>query len=304
MVCVVRLRALSWPIGIAAGAAIYATLWALTGERIVPGLQAFVLTGLVQAELAEFRTDRPAETGPLVTRPAFQRRALGLLLLSAGTMFLLTSALAEQVGVQDARDWIRDLGPWGPLLLIVVLASAMLFSPIPNVPFFIAAGLAWGTPLGTLYSVLGQVLGATCAFWVSRKLGRKHLPRLVGERAASQVDRLSKRLGPQVIFWARMIPVVSFDLASYAAGLTAMRYLPFVIAAALGSIIPTAVVAHFGESLDGSLEGLLVSIVLVVAAVVLPTTIWAIRNRSTLPRMSEWPDAVRKALAPPDVNSV
>lgn len=294
-----RLRLIGWPVGLAAGAGLFAVLWLLTGERAVPALQAIVVVGWVRAEIAGVGLPAPPHTGPLVTRPAFRRRALAVLLLGAGMGTLLTSALAGAVSVDDARGWIRDLGPWGPLLLVVVVAAAMLFSPIPNIPFFVAAGLAWGTPLGTLYSVLGQVLGATCAFWVSRKLGRKHLPRLVGAGAAQHIDRVSAHLGPQVVFWARMLPVISFDLASYAAGLTAMRYVPFVVAAGLGAIIPTAAVAHFGQALGGSLRGILVSLGIVALATIIPAAIWAVRNWSTLPRLAELPALIRGAFFPP-----
>lgn len=294
-----RLRLLGWPVGLAAGAGLFLVLWLLTGERAVPALQALVLAGWVRAEFAGVGLPAPPHTGPLVARPAFRRRALAVLLLGVGMGTLLTSALAGAVSVDDARGWIRDLGPWGPLLLVVVVAAAMLFSPIPNIPFFVAAGLAWGTPLGTLYSVVGQVIGATCAFWVSRKLGRKHLPRLVGARAAQQIDRVSVHLGPQVVFWARMLPVISFDLASYAAGLTAMRYVPFVVAAGLGAIIPTAAVAYFGQALGGSLQGVIVSLGIVALATVVPAAIWAVRNWSTLPRLAELPALIRSAFFPP-----
>ena len=157
--------------------------------------------------------------------------------------------------------------------------------------------------MGTAYSVIGQIIGASCAFWISRSLGRRHLARIVGETPAAQIDRLSKHLGTKVVFWARMIPFISFDLTSYAAGLTAMRYGPFILAAAFGSVIPTAVVVHFGEALDESWSARLLSGGLVLAAILIPTGIWALRNRSTLPRRGEWKRAFAEFLAGPKVET-
>lgn len=297
-----RLRRAGLPIAAIAAGGLYLALLAGTGERILPAVLAFVLFGWVRAELDVLGTIEEGEgRGPLIGRPAFRRRATAVMFMGLGTMLLLGGLLAEHVSVDDAREWIRDLGAWGPILLIAVLAAAMVFSPIPNVPLFIAAGLVWGTPLGTVYSVIGQIIGASSAFWISRALGRRHLARIVGEIPAARIDRLSKHLGTRVVFWLRMIPFISFDLTSYAAGLTAMRYGPFILAAALGSVIPTAVVVHFGEALDGSWGARFLSGGLVLAAILIPTGIWALRNRSTMPRRGEWKRAFEELLAGPRV---
>src|SRR5690606_21315337 len=77
------------------------------------------------------------------------------------------------------QEWVEDRGVLGPVVFILVMAFSVLFAPIPNVPIFIAAGLAWGIVLGTIYSMVGMMLGSTMAFYFSRWFGRKHLPRLI-----------------------------------------------------------------------------------------------------------------------------
>ncbi|MBK9342816.1 MAG: VTT domain-containing protein [Dehalococcoidia bacterium] len=84
-------------------------------------------------------------------------------------------------------------------------------------------------------------------------------------RARDRVDRLALQMGPQLVFWWRMMPV-SFDFAAYAAGLTKMGFKQFITLVALGSIVPTTVVVGFGDSFGKSLAALLVTGGLIVLA--------------------------------------
>ena len=127
----------------------------------------------------------------------------------------------------------------------------MVFAPIPNPPFMIAAGLIWGVTLGVVYAVIGQLIGAAIIFWISRRFGRRFIPRLAGEEGAERIDRLAKEMGPQLVFWWRMMPI-TFDFAAYAAGLTAISFRLFITLVLLGSIVPTAVVVSFGDSFNHS----------------------------------------------------
>jgi uncharacterized membrane protein YdjX (TVP38/TMEM64 family) len=173
--------------------------------------------------------------------------------------------MTGDLDVEDVREWIRDLGVWGPILLITVLAVAMVIAPIPNPPFMIAAGIAWGTVLGVVYSVIGQLIGSMIIFWVSRKFGRRFIPRLIGQEGADRVDQLAAQMGPQLVFWWRMMPI-SFDFAAYAAGLTKMGFKQFITLVALGSIVPTTVVVGFGDSFGKSWQALAVTGSLIVLA--------------------------------------
>ncbi|HEX6030630.1 MAG TPA: VTT domain-containing protein, partial [Tepidiformaceae bacterium] len=124
-----------------------------------------------------------------------------------------------------------------------------LFAPIPNAPIFIAAGLAWGPVIGTVYSMLGMALGSVIAFYVARWVGRRHLPRLVGAKAAARLDDLADRMGGRLVFWARMLPAVNFDYISFIAGLTSVRFWTFFLYSMLGMLLPTTVAVIAGDGL-------------------------------------------------------
>lgn len=157
--------------------------------------------------------------------------------------------LSLEIDAEPFQDWVDGLGIWGPLAYMGILAISVLFAPIPNAPIFIAAGLAWGPVLGTIYSLAGMMLGSAAAFWVSRRFGRKYLPMLIGSKAAARLDNLSQTMGGKVIFWARMLPVVNFDWVSFVAGITAMRFWTFFTWSFFGMILPTAVAVVAGDGL-------------------------------------------------------
>jgi len=154
------------------------------------------------------------------------------------------------VDADPLRERVDDYGLWGPIVFILFMAISVLFAPIPNVPIFIAAGLVWGPVLGTVYSMAGIMLGSTMAFGVSRALGRRHLHRLIGSKAAQRMDSMADHFGGRLVFWSRMLPVVNFDIISYIAGLTSVRFPVFFLYSFLGMLTPTTVAVVAGDSLE------------------------------------------------------
>ncbi|GAB4330883.1 MAG: hypothetical protein Kow0010_15930 [Dehalococcoidia bacterium] len=239
------------------------------------------------------RTEPLARDMPLLQHPVFRRRLITLAAVGGATVLILYELLVGDFETEEVRDWVDGLGIWGPILLIGVLAAAMVFAPIPNPPFMIAAGLVWGIFLGVVYSVIGQLIGAAIIFWISRKAGRRFIPRLIGHEGARRVDQLANEMGPQLIFWWRMMPI-SFDFAAYAAGLTAISFRLFITLVFLGSLLPTTVVVAFGDSFNRSWTARAVTAAIVLVAVSVPATIMYLRYRERLPAPREM---LRMALA-------
>ncbi|MCA9843745.1 MAG: TVP38/TMEM64 family protein [Dehalococcoidia bacterium] len=198
-------------------------------------------------------TDLAFQSGevPILLRPkVLVGLVLGFLLMVAAYFAAVQIFdLSLSIDAEPFQEWVDGWGLLGPLVYMVVLAASVLFAPIPNLPIFIAAGLAWGPVLGTVYSMGGMMLGSAAAFWVSRRLGRGWLPRLIGISTAARLDDLATRMGGRVIFWARMLPVVNFDFISFLAGLTAIRFSTFFLYSFLGMLLPTTIAVIAGDSL-------------------------------------------------------
>ena len=185
----------------------------------------------------------------------FRKSTIAILIggfLAMGIAYVIVSewlGLSYQIDAEPFQDWVDGFGPWGPIVFIIAMAVSVLIAPIPGAPIFVAAGLAWGPVVGTIYSMTGLMLGSSLAFWLSRRLGRRHLPRLVGPRVASRLDDLAGSMGGRVIFWARMLPIVNFDWISFVAGMTAIGFWTFFFASLAGSLVPTTVGVVAGDAL-------------------------------------------------------
>tara|TARA_R110002094_G_scaffold142996_13_gene133168 strand:- start:2694 stop:3374 length:681 start_codon:yes stop_codon:yes gene_type:complete len=142
--------------------------------------------------------------------------------------------------------WTKAAGLWGPFLIITLMTVAVVATPIPSAPIALAAGAAYGHILGTVYIVLGAELGAIIAFTLARFLGRDVLVRWLGEK----IDR--GWLGSQnaltaAAFVSRLMPFISFDIVSYAAGLSTLHFWRFALATLAGVMPVSFVLAHFGN---------------------------------------------------------
>jgi uncharacterized membrane protein YdjX (TVP38/TMEM64 family) len=192
-----------------------------------------------------------SEQPPLLLRKRVIAGIVVAFLVIAGGYLWLSSAYDLQIEIEAEpfRDWMDDLGIWGPIAYMGVLAVSVLFAPIPNAPVFFAAGLAWGPVLGTLYSLAGLLVGSAIAFWVARRMGRRWLPRLVGKRVAARIDGMADTMGGRLVFWVRMLPVLNFDWISYLAGLTSIPFRSYFAWSAAGMVLPTFVAVGAGDGL-------------------------------------------------------
>ncbi len=198
-------------------------------------------------EALMFEGDEPPM---LLRRPVIAGMVAGFALL-VGLYFVASSyfGFSTEIDAEPFQEFVERQGALGPIVFILIMALSVLVAPIPNAPIFFAAGLAWGPVLGTVYSLVGLLIGSAAAFWLSRKLGRKWLPRLVGRRIAERTDALAETMGGRVVFFARMLPVINFDWLSFIAGVTAIKFRTFFVASALGMVIPTGAAVVAGDGL-------------------------------------------------------
>jgi len=177
-------------------------------------------------------------------------------------LFLLLALIATYVALDETgtlgtildaaalREKVEHLGTWGPLAIIALMMLAVLASPIPSAPIAMAAGAAYGHTWGTLYVVAGAEAGALAAFGIARMLGHAALHRWFGGRLPAGMIGSQNAL-TWIVFASRLLPFVSFDLVSYAAGLTLLSAWRFALATLAGVIPASFLLAHFGHEMSG-----------------------------------------------------
>jgi uncharacterized membrane protein YdjX (TVP38/TMEM64 family) len=205
--------------------------------------------------------------------------ALALSIVGAYWLAYESGAMAIILDGYALRQWVLGLGLAGPLAVVGLMILAILVSPIPSAPVALAAGALYGHGWGTAYIALGAELGALAAFGIARLLGRDALHHWFGGRLPRT------RLGSQgalmtIVFVSRLLPFISFDVVSYAAGFTVLAWWRFALAT-LAGILPTSfLLAHFGgEMASGELERILYAALLLGLLTAVPLGIHYLRQR-------------------------
>ena len=158
---------------------------------------------------------------------------------------------------------IRELGVLGPILIILLMSVAIVFNPLPSAPVALTAGAVYGHTMGTVYVVAGAEIGAILAFVIARWAGFDLTRRFFGETGMFQRIN-SQRTLTILVFVSRLIPFMSFDLVSYAAGLSPIKFWRFALATLLGLIPVSFALAHFGSEIDEGNYQLVIGIVLML----------------------------------------
>jgi uncharacterized membrane protein YdjX (TVP38/TMEM64 family) len=193
-----------------------------------------------------------------------------LYLLSAGFRSEVSQALGilGRGDIAGLRDYILSFGLWAPIASCFLMVLQALVAPVPSFLVTFANGLAFGVFWGWMLSLFGHVLAAAVCFWISRALGREPVEVLVGKTGLQSADRWFARWGMYAVFVGRLVPGVAFDVISYAAGLTRMRFRNFLVATALGIFPQTFLYSYLGRQAPEYVALFLVTSGLVVAGVV------------------------------------
>lgn len=143
-------------------------------------------------------------------------------------------------------SWIEASGIWGPVVVVLVMALAIVVSPLPSAPIALAAGAAYGHWFGTALVILGAELGALAAFLMARWLGRPIIERYLGQSLGTGLLG-SQNMLTFLVFASRLLPFLSFDLISYAAGFSKLHLWRFALATLAGIVPASFFLAHMGS---------------------------------------------------------
>ena len=174
---------------------------------------------------------------------------------------------------------IESAGALGPLVIIGFFMIAVVINPLPSAPIALAAGFAYGHTWGTIYVIIGSVTGAFIAFTIARLLGKDILYRWFGEKL--KMGLLGSQLGLMgMIVVFRLLPFISFDIVSYAAGLTNITWWRFLLATTVGIIPASFLLAHFGSEMTTGDPGRIgITVLLLGFMTVIPVVVKVVMNR-------------------------
>ena len=106
--------------------------------------------------------------------------------------------------------------------------------------------------------------------------------KLTTKGALKQIDAFFERYGSQSILIARLLPFISFDIVSYAAGLTGMGFWGFMLMTGIGQLPATIVYSYVGGMLTGGAQKVVTALLILFALsalIVLFRQIWKDRQK-------------------------
>ncbi|MFC4102014.1 TVP38/TMEM64 family protein [Paenibacillus xanthanilyticus] len=177
---------------------------------------------------------------------------------------------------EGVKRHILSFGVWSPLIYIIVYTIRPLLF-FPATVLCLAGGLAFGPVRGTVYTMIGFTCDSILVFVLARKFGGRLFSAPTG-RILAWRERLEKR-SFITVFTLRLIPVVPFDVTSVAAGLSSVRFLPYIGATVIGTAPVTIAYSMLGDRLTrGFGPALLLALLLVLVFALLPF-LWLRRGR-------------------------
>lgn len=111
----------------------------------------------------------------------------------------------------------------------------IIVSVLPGQALQFAAGYAYHFWLGLLFSLIGVALGTFITFYLARFLGKDALHVIFGEEKFNRfVHTLNSKRSYIVLFVIFLIPGIPKDLFTYAAGVSEIRIVPFLLLSLIG----------------------------------------------------------------------
>ncbi len=196
--------------------------------------------------------------------------AIVVLLGLAGGVYVFSQAYLDVLFDTAAlQSWLDQFGILAPVVFILIQMLQVIFAPIPGQAVALAAGYLFGAVAGTIYSMIGVVLGSAIAFLIARRYGRPAVESLLAADVIDRFDEFVDWAGVPGLLVFVLIPGLPDDAISFLAGLAKFRLPTFLGVIIVGRLPAYVLTVYAGDSLAGGelLEALLVLIVLIAVSV-------------------------------------
>jgi uncharacterized membrane protein YdjX (TVP38/TMEM64 family) len=181
---------------------------------------------------------------------------------------------AIEGNTDEVRTQINGLGVGGPLL-IIALTLIHTVIPFPAEIINAAAGFAYGFFPAIALVTVGWMASALLCYAFGRSVARPLLDRWFGAERFERLEGMIERGGVALLLAVRLIPIVPFSLAGYAAGAARVPIWRFLWTTLVGYMPITVLAVYFGTRL----EGLSLTDPLVLGSIVVVIVLLAIGHR-------------------------
>jgi uncharacterized membrane protein YdjX (TVP38/TMEM64 family) len=185
------------------------------------------------------------------------------------------------INVEAIKEYILSFGVWAPVISFILMILQSVVAPLPAfIITFANAGL-FGWVNGAILSWSSAMVGAILCFFIARLLGRDAVEKLTSKFALKSINDFFEKHGKYAILIARLLPFISFDIVSYAAGLTSMSFWSFFVATGIGQLPATIIYSYVGGMLAGGAKMMVFGLLTLFAVSILMVLLKKIYNEKS-----------------------
>ncbi|MFC6719085.1 TVP38/TMEM64 family protein [Natrialbaceae archaeon GCM10025810] len=149
----------------------------------------------------------------------------------------------------ELRTWIGQFGAFAPLVFVLVQAVQVIVAPVPGQVIALVSGYVFGPTEGTVYSLVGVILGSAIAFSLSKRFGRPFVEKLLHEDVVTRFDGFVERVGIPGLVAFVIIPGLPDDAICFLSGLTKLRLRTFLVVISIGRLPAYVITVYAGGKL-------------------------------------------------------
>lgn len=189
--------------------------------------------------------------------------------------------ILKMMDIEAIKEYLLSFGIWAPVVSFLLMVFQSVIAPLPAFLITFANAGLFGWIKGALLSWSSAMAGATLCFFIAKFLGRNTVEKLTSKSAIKKTDVFFDKYGKYTVLIARLLPFISFDIISYAAGLTSMGFWSFFIATGIGQLPATLVYSYIGGMLTGSIKTFVMALLILFALSTLIFMLKKIYNEKT-----------------------
>ena len=145
------------------------------------------------------------------------------------------------------QDYLLQFGPFAPFIYIALFTVVPL-TLFPDAILAVASGLVFGPIYGVIYTMIGALCGGTLAFYIPRFFCESLIINKL--KKGTPIKSIIETHGFGMILILRLIPLIPFDVISYASGVSGVNYKTFILATMLGIIPGVILLVNIGAGMN------------------------------------------------------
>lgn len=184
--------------------------------------------------------------------------------------------------IESIKGIILGYGNYSFIIYIALQIVQIVVFFIPGDIMQISAGFIFGPIRGFLLSFFGICLGTSVVFFISRKLGKPFVNKIVSEKDTWIIHKLEKfkehpmkdKKLKKIVFFTYLIPGIPKDILGYICGVSEIKYKDFIIYSSIARIPALFVSSFFGHKLSFD-NWKLLAIIAIISGIVIVISIIA-----------------------------